>query len=38
MSIRVYPYEGHGFTERENELKAPGDTARFLERHLAGEA
>jgi dipeptidyl aminopeptidase/acylaminoacyl peptidase len=34
----VYPDEGHGFTKRENELKALGDTARFMERHLVGDA
>ena len=30
----VYPDEGHGFTKRENLLKALGDIARFLEEHL----
>jgi dipeptidyl aminopeptidase/acylaminoacyl peptidase len=32
----VYPDEGHGFTKRENEAKALGDTAEFLASHLAG--
>jgi dipeptidyl aminopeptidase/acylaminoacyl peptidase len=31
----VYSDEGHGFTKRENELKAMRDTAEFLEAHLA---
>lgn len=31
----VYDDEGHGFTKRENELKAMRDTAEFLEAHLA---
>ena len=30
----VYEDEGHGFTRRENELKAYGDTAAFLVDHL----
>ena len=30
----VYEDEGHGFTRRENELKAMGDVAAFLEEHL----
>ncbi len=30
----VYEDEGHGFTKRENELKALGDTATFFEQHL----
>lgn len=30
----VYEDEGHGFTKRENELKALGDIAMFLEEHL----
>jgi len=30
----VYEDEGHGFTRRANELKALGDTARFMERYL----
>ena len=30
----VYEDEGHGFTKRENELKAMGDIAAFLEEHL----
>jgi dipeptidyl aminopeptidase/acylaminoacyl peptidase len=30
----VYEDEGHGFTKRENELKALGDIAGFLEEHL----
>jgi dipeptidyl aminopeptidase/acylaminoacyl peptidase len=33
----VYPDEGHGFTKRENELKALRDTAAFMETHLAPE-
>lgn len=33
----VYPDEGHGFTKRENELRAMRDTADFFERHLSGE-
>jgi dipeptidyl aminopeptidase/acylaminoacyl peptidase len=34
----VYDDEGHGFTKRENELKAWGDTAAFFEEHLLGSA
>ncbi|MGI8403635.1 MAG: prolyl oligopeptidase family serine peptidase [Thermomicrobiales bacterium] len=30
----VYEDEGHGFTKRENEIKAFGDIATFLEQHL----
>ena len=30
----VYADEGHGFTRRRNEIKAIGDTARFMERYL----
>lgn len=30
----VYDDEGHGFTKSENEVKAMGDTADFLVRHL----
>lgn len=30
----VYEDEGHGFTRRENELRALGDTADFLASHL----
>ena len=30
----VYEDEGHGFTKKENELKAIGDSARFFEEHL----
>jgi dipeptidyl aminopeptidase/acylaminoacyl peptidase len=30
----VYPDEGHGFTKRENDARAMGDTADFLVRHL----
>ncbi|WP_213454053.1 S9 family peptidase [Rhizomonospora bruguierae] len=33
----VYPDEGHGFTKRENEARAMGDTAEFLVRHLVLE-
>jgi len=33
----VYEDEGHGFTKRENELKAMRDMAEFLEAHLLGE-
>ncbi len=33
----VYPDEGHGFTKRENELKALRDTAAFFEQHLLQE-
>ncbi|MEA2513573.1 MAG: hypothetical protein QOJ59_3060 [Thermomicrobiales bacterium] len=32
----VYDDEGHGFTKRENELKATRDTAEFFETHLLG--
>ncbi len=32
----VYEDEGHGFTKRENLLKALGDIAHFLEEHLLG--
>ena len=31
----VYPDEGHGFTSRENEIRAHGDLADFLIEHLA---
>lgn len=31
----IYEDEGHGFTKRENELKAFRDIATFLEEHLA---
>jgi dipeptidyl aminopeptidase/acylaminoacyl peptidase len=31
----IYEDEGHGFTKRENELKAMKDIATFLEEHLA---
>ncbi|MBA2758667.1 MAG: S9 family peptidase, partial [Chloroflexia bacterium] len=34
----VYDDEGHGFTKRENELKAFGDIARFLEERLVPSA
>jgi len=30
----VYEDEGHGFTRRENELKAFRDMAAFIEAHL----
>lgn len=30
----VYPNEGHGFTNRSNEIKAYGDIAQFLLTHL----
>lgn len=30
----VYPDEGHGFTKRENDARAMGDTAEFLVAHL----
>lgn len=33
----VYDDEGHGFTKRENELRAFRDIAGFLEAHLAGD-
>ncbi|WP_205719480.1 alpha/beta hydrolase family protein, partial [Actinomadura geliboluensis] len=33
----VYPDEGHGFTNRSNEIKAYGDIAQFLLAHLRGE-
>ncbi|PRY36356.1 S9 family peptidase [Umezawaea tangerina] len=32
----VYDDEGHGFTNRANEVKAIGDTAEFLVKHLGG--
>lgn len=32
----VYEDEGHGFTKRENDLKANGDTAEFFIKHLIG--
>ena len=32
----VYADEGHGFTRRENELRAMGDTATFFEERLVG--
>ncbi|MEU8802431.1 S9 family peptidase [Spirillospora sp. NPDC048819] len=31
----IYPDEGHGFTNRTNEIKAYGDIAQFLVTHLA---
>jgi len=34
----VYEDEGHGFTKRENELKAMKDTALFMEEHLLRDA
>ena len=38
VSVRydVYEDEGHGFTKRENEIKAFRDMAEFLEEHLLG--
>ncbi|MFG2245766.1 S9 family peptidase [Spirillospora sp. NPDC048823] len=33
----VYPDEGHGFTNRTNEIKAYGDIAEFLLTHLTSE-
>lgn len=33
----VYEDEGHGFTKRENELRALKDVAEFMERYLARE-
>ncbi|HUG13774.1 MAG TPA: S9 family peptidase [Thermomicrobiales bacterium] len=33
----VYEDEGHGFTKRENELRALKDVAEFMEGYLAGE-
>ena len=33
----VYEDEGHGFTKRENEIKAMKDTALFMETYLARE-
>jgi dipeptidyl aminopeptidase/acylaminoacyl peptidase len=33
----VYEDEGHGFTKRENEIKAFRDMAGFLESHLLGD-
>jgi dipeptidyl aminopeptidase/acylaminoacyl peptidase len=33
----VYPDEGHGFTNRSNEIKAFGDIAQFLLTHLTRE-
>ena len=30
----VFDDEGHGFTKRQNELKAHGASAAWLERHL----
>ena len=32
----VYEDEGHGFTKRENEVKALKDSAEFLEQRLMG--
>jgi dipeptidyl aminopeptidase/acylaminoacyl peptidase len=34
----VYEDEGHGFTRRENELRAMRDTAEFMERYLARQS
>jgi len=34
----VYQDEGHGFTKRQNELKAWRDTAEFFEHHLLGDS
>ncbi|WP_395982681.1 S9 family peptidase [Actinomadura sp. 9N407] len=33
----IYPDEGHGFTNRDNENKAYGDIARFITTHLLGK-
>lgn len=33
----IYPDEGHGFTNRSNEIKAYGDIAQFLLTHLPSE-
>ncbi len=33
----VYEDEGHGFTKRSNSIKAMGDIADFLEKHLNGK-
>ena len=33
----VYEDEGHGFTKRANSIKAMGDIADFLEKHLNGK-
>ncbi|MFD0692455.1 S9 family peptidase [Actinomadura fibrosa] len=33
----IYSDEGHGFTNRANEIKAYGDIAQFLLAHLTGE-
>jgi len=30
----VYPDEGHGFTDRANEIRALNDVADFLVEHL----
>ena len=34
MRYDVYEDEGHGFTRKENEAKAIGDSADFLIQHL----
>ena len=34
----IYEDEGHGFTKRENELRAWRDTSAFFEEHLLGTA
>ncbi len=34
----VYADEGHGFTKKENELKAMGDSAEFLAQQLLTDA
>ncbi|MER6808139.1 S9 family peptidase [Spirillospora sp. NPDC000708] len=33
----IYSDEGHGFTNRKNELKAYGDIAQFIVKHLIGD-
>ncbi|WP_169806929.1 S9 family peptidase [Actinomadura macra] len=33
----IYPDEGHGFANRDNEIKAYGDVAEFVITHLLGE-
>lgn len=33
----IYPDEGHGFVNRDNEIKAYGDVAKFVLAHLLGK-
>ncbi len=37
VQYRLFEDEGHGFTKRQNELQAWGETAAFLEKHLLAD-